>query len=319
MVDSKRPIVSVVMITYKHEAFISKAINGVLMQQCDFDLELIIADDCSPDKTSSVVESFKDHSNYNWINYIRHDSNKGMMGNFIWALEQASGKYIALCAGDDYWTDSLKLQKQVDFLEANEEYVCVGGKVKILDTRNETYKLQYGNQYFEYSESQVVPREAALDKVKLPYHTSTFLFVRSALNLPLFESLFKYSISGDVAMLNMLNAKGSIYYINDEFGVQHHNSGGITTTAEHKGMNFLWNRVYMWECISTIYNQEYLRTLAIGNKKYFKRIFTKKFLNIKLTDQISFYRNSKILHQDLVKVILVTLVQKVLIKLRLKR
>jgi glycosyltransferase involved in cell wall biosynthesis len=319
MVDSKRPVVSVVMITYMHEALIGEAIDGVLIQQCNFDVELIIADDCSPDKTRAVVESFKEHPNYKWINYIRHDSNKGMMGNFIWAVEQASSKYIALCEGDDYWTDPLKLQKQLDFMEANEEYVCVGGKVKILDTRNETNKLQYGAQYFEYSENQKISIEALLDKVKLPFHTSTYFFVRGALNLLLFESLFIFSISGDVPLLQMLNAKGSMYYINEEFGVQHHNSGGITRSAEHKGMNFLWNRVYMWEHISSLYNQEDLKILAIDNNKYFKRIFTRKLLNVNLTDQISFYKNTNILHRDLVKIILVTLVQKVLIKLRLKR
>lgn len=319
MGEAKNRIISVVMITYMHEFLIAEAIKGVLMQQCDFDIELIITDDCSPCDTRVIVESFKEHPNYKWVTYIRHDINKGMMDNLIWTLERVSGKYVALCEGDDYWKDPYKLQKQVDFLESNEDYVCVGGKVKIMDTRNVTNKLQYGNQYFEYSGSQEVPEEDILDKIKLPFHTSTFLFVRSVINLPLFESLFKYSISGDVPILNMLNAKGRIYYINDEFGVKNQNSGGITNMAEHKGINFLWNRVYMWEQISKPYNQVYLRNNAIENKKYFKRVFMKKFLNVNLPDQISFYRNTTILNQDLLIAILVTLYQKILLKLRMKR
>lgn len=123
----KKPLVSVVMITYAHENFIEQAINGVLMQECDFDVELIIANDYSPDKTDEVIKDIiKNHPKASWIKYIKHKQNIGMMPNFIFALKQAQGKYLALCEGDDYWTDPLKLQKQVDFLEEKEEYVICG-------------------------------------------------------------------------------------------------------------------------------------------------------------------------------------------------
>ena len=123
---NEEPIVTVVMITYGHEKYIHEAIKGVFMQQTDFPVELIIANDCSPDSTDEVVENLLSQAPENVnIKYTRHESNLGMMPNFIWALQQAKGKYIALCEGDDYWTDPLKLQKQVDFLEENKEYVLV--------------------------------------------------------------------------------------------------------------------------------------------------------------------------------------------------
>lgn len=115
--NEKRPLVSVVMITYNHEAFIKQAIEGVLMQEVTFDVELIIADDASPDETESIVQSFKGHPKYSWINYTRHRKNKGMVSNFIWALQQSQGKYIALCEGDDYWHHPLKLKFQFDLAE----------------------------------------------------------------------------------------------------------------------------------------------------------------------------------------------------------
>ena len=119
----ERVLVSVVMITYGHEKYIRQAIEGVLMQEGDFDLELVIANDCSPDNTDAVVQDvLSHHSNAHWIRYVRHEKNIGMMPNFIFALQQAKGKYVALCEGDDYWTDPHKLQKQVDFLEANSDY-----------------------------------------------------------------------------------------------------------------------------------------------------------------------------------------------------
>src|SRR5690554_5556553 len=114
--------VSVVMITYNHELYIKEAIEGVLMQECSFNVELIIADDNSPDKTEEIVlDIIKNHKHGYWISYVKHKKNKGMMPNFIWALKKATGQYIALCEGDDYWIDPLKLQKQVDFLEENED------------------------------------------------------------------------------------------------------------------------------------------------------------------------------------------------------
>lgn len=122
----KYPKVSVVTITYGHENYIIETIKGVLMQEYQGDIEFIIANDNSPDETDKVVKEFflqnSVPSNFE-MKYTNHPNNKGMMPNFIWALQQATGKYIALCEGDDYWIDANKLQKQVDFLEINEVYV----------------------------------------------------------------------------------------------------------------------------------------------------------------------------------------------------
>ena len=119
----ENPMVSVILTTYGHEAYIKEAISGVLIQICDFEVELIIANDCSPDHTDSVVQNIiNTEPKALWIKYINHKTNKGMMPNFLWALEQCKGKYIAFCDGDDYWTDPYKLQKQVDFLDNNLDY-----------------------------------------------------------------------------------------------------------------------------------------------------------------------------------------------------
>src|SRR5258706_16274760 len=99
------PIVSVCMITYAHEVFIAQAIHGVLQQETDFQIELIIAEDASPDNTEKIVAGIiKSHPKGNCIKYFRHPRNLGMRLNFIWALQKCSGKYVALCEGDDYWT-----------------------------------------------------------------------------------------------------------------------------------------------------------------------------------------------------------------------
>ena len=118
--------VSVLMLTYNHEKYIEEAINGVLMQECDFNVELIIADDNSPDNTETIVKNFiKNHPKKSWVKYTRHKVNRGIRENATWTLQQARGNYIAICEGDDYWIDPLKLKKQVDFLNNNPDYGLV--------------------------------------------------------------------------------------------------------------------------------------------------------------------------------------------------
>lgn len=120
----ENPVVSVCMITYNHEKFISEAIEGVLMQKTDFPIELIIGEDCSTDNTRKIVKEYE--KKYPEIIVAQYpQTNLGMIKNFASVLQSARGKYIALCEGDDYWTDPFKLQKQVDFLELNHDYGLV--------------------------------------------------------------------------------------------------------------------------------------------------------------------------------------------------
>jgi glycosyltransferase involved in cell wall biosynthesis len=120
-----RKKVSCHIITYNQKNFISQCIDGALMQQTDFSFELIIGDDNSTDGTREIlIEYQKKHPEIIQLN-LRAERGKGIPGkeNFVSTLAMCKGEYITLCDGDDYWTDPLKLQKQVDFLEANPEYV----------------------------------------------------------------------------------------------------------------------------------------------------------------------------------------------------
>ena len=117
---SASPAVSVCMITYNHERFIAQAIEGALMQRTDFAVELVIGEDCSTDGTRAIVRDYG--ARYpDRIRLLLLERNLGAMPNFIATLSACRGQYIALCEGDDYWTDPCKLQKQMDFLNAHRE------------------------------------------------------------------------------------------------------------------------------------------------------------------------------------------------------
>ena len=207
----ERVLVSVVMITYGHEKYIRQAIEGVLMQEGDFDLELVIANDCSPDNTDAVVQDvLSHHSNAHWIRYVRHEKNIGMMPNFIFALQQAKGNYIALCDGDDYWTDPYKLQKQVDFLETNPDYVLCFHKVKILKPKGELVEDFITKVPENYEAQETFARLGNY------IHTPSVVY-RNILRK--FPEEFEMSPIGDYFLYMMLAEHGKFKYMDEEMAV----------------------------------------------------------------------------------------------------
>src|SRR3972149_8846841 len=121
--DSK-PLVSVCCITYNHEAYIRNSIEGFLMQITTFPIEIIIHDDASIDNTSDIIREYeiKYPEIIKAIYQTENQWSKGIKPSPTYVWPRARGKYIALCEGDDYWTDPHKLQKQVDFMENHQEY-----------------------------------------------------------------------------------------------------------------------------------------------------------------------------------------------------
>jgi len=112
------------MMTYNHEKYISQAIDGVLMQKATFRYQIVLGEDCSTDNTRKIVLKYA-QQNPDKFKLILHNKNVGAIANQIAVLNSCTGKYIAMCEGDDYWTDPYKLQRQVDFLEKNKDFVLV--------------------------------------------------------------------------------------------------------------------------------------------------------------------------------------------------
>lgn len=119
-----KPLLSISCITYNHEKYIKDCLEGFLKQNTDFETEILIHDDASTDNTQSIIKKYQnDYPEI--IKPILQTENQYSIGqrgiSIKFNVPRAQGKYIALCEGDDYWTDPLKLQKQVDFLEAHPE------------------------------------------------------------------------------------------------------------------------------------------------------------------------------------------------------
>ena len=119
------PLVSICCLAYNHEKLISDALNGFLMQEAAFPYEIVVHDDASTDSTPDIIRQYQ-RNNPGLIRAIFQTENQlsktGIYPFVTHLYPTARGKYIADCDGDDYWTDPLKLQRQVDFLEANPGY-----------------------------------------------------------------------------------------------------------------------------------------------------------------------------------------------------
>lgn len=111
------PKVSVIIPCYNFEKYIAECIDGALMQETDFDYEIIVGDDCSTDSSYEIIKSYGHR-----IRHFRNNKNLGAPRNMNRMMSMARGEYIAHIDGDDFFTDPKKLQKQADFLDANPDY-----------------------------------------------------------------------------------------------------------------------------------------------------------------------------------------------------
>lgn len=115
--------VSACIIVYNHEKYIRDCLEGALSQQVNGDYEIVISEDRSTDNTRQIVEEYQ-RKYPDKIKLFLNEKNLGLIGNWVKSMQRCQGEYLAICEGDDYWTDPYKLQKQIDFLDSNPDY-CI--------------------------------------------------------------------------------------------------------------------------------------------------------------------------------------------------
>jgi glycosyltransferase involved in cell wall biosynthesis len=126
------PLVSIIVLTYNQEQYISKCLDSIINQQTSFPFQVIVSDDASSDQTSSIITTYK--NKFPDIVIININlQNQGIVANYLMALSSCTGKYICLLGGDDFWIDKNKIQSQVDFLEMNTDFGMAYTNYKIVD------------------------------------------------------------------------------------------------------------------------------------------------------------------------------------------
>ena len=211
--------VSACIITYNHENYIRECLEGAINQIIDYDYEIVISDDKSSDNTLQICLDYA--SKYpNLIRILPSESNLGMIGNWIKSISNCKGEYIALCEGDDYWTDPLKLQKQVDFLEANPDYSMTFSNFSISDEQGNVIK-KYG---WEPGPKIINLKTILLNRTP---QTLTVVFKSEYID-EITKKSSNYPIrNGDVVLFSLLAKYGSVYYFDEILGNYRQSSNGI--------------------------------------------------------------------------------------------
>ncbi len=155
LVHQIQPKVSVSLLTYNHGPFITQALDSILLQQVNFEYEIVIGEDCSQDNTREIVLSYqKNNPDKIRIFLSKKPLNDGKSGrlNFVRNLKACRGEYVALLDGDDYWTAPHKLQKQVDFLDDNPRYaICFHDAIRLYENGSQRPWLYPGGKKEVYS------------------------------------------------------------------------------------------------------------------------------------------------------------------------
>ena len=258
-------IVTVVCLAYNHGKYIRRALDGFVNQKTDFNYQVIVHDDASPDNTAEIiaeyVEKYPDIIKPIYQTENQYSKKEGIINSFI--LPMIQGRYVALCEGDDYWTDKKKLQKQVDALEANSDcYFCVHKVSEVYENENNT-------GYFYPSldiETGLIQPNDFLNYCKVyPFHTSCYFFrVQEYLeyhrNSPEFVKLCPV---GDEAYLLYFGQLGNVYYINEEM------------SCYRRGAESSWSKNHHYNITSenSIRHQEKMYHTIVAFDKYTNYVF----------------------------------------------
>lgn len=226
----QKPLVSIICLVYNHENFVRDALDGFIMQKVNFPFEVIIHDDASTDNSSQIIREYE-RKYPDIIKPIYQTENqyfkeRGRVTKIVYGA--AKGKYIALCEGDDYWTDPLKLQKQVDFLEQNPDHIlCVGGfKNYNVNTGDYGETIKYiDNKKMNYS----FRLEDTLGFWMTKTLTALFRNDRQVLN----QSM-KYGYGRDVHLFYHLLKLGKGYYFTNILGVYRMHDEGVHSLQQKR-------------------------------------------------------------------------------------
>lgn len=212
------------MIAFNHAEFIAQAIESVLAQIAPFPFELVIGEDCSNDDTVKIIETLS-KNNPQIIRARFNSPNLGMLPNFLMTLSECRGKYVAMLEGDDYWSDTAKIARQVRFLEENHSYAMCFHPVQVLENGKITNHDRF---------TRPVPETTTIrDLARGNYiHTCSVMYRRESLqDLP--ENFMQSSV-GDY-YLHMLSARnGLIGRLPQCMSVYRVHSGGVWSA--HRGI-----------------------------------------------------------------------------------
>lgn len=245
MFDNKELIVTIRCLAYNHEPYIRQCLEGFVMQKTNFRFEAIVHDDASTDGTAAIIleyaEKYPDIIKPIIETENQYSKRDGSLRRIMNA--HMHGKYIAICEGDDYWTDPYKLQKQVDLLEKNLDCsFCCGGYVQVQNGVEDILKIEKrGNlSFFKFDFNDWSNRWFTMPLTtiyrRIEYFDEIFRFIN------------KYKYFRDVHMYYHLFQIGKGIYLSENLAVHIHHLGGVASMQPShvlsRNANNVWTELY---------------------------------------------------------------------------
>lgn len=259
-------VVSVLLIVYNHEKYLRQAIDSILMQEVDFQYEIIVGDDVSTDTSRNIILEYKKkHPNLFVLNFQKY--NVGGTKNIYDTCMKARGKYLAFLEGDDYWIDNKKLQKTVDFLEVNKKYIGVSHIIEARDLEG-NYLSKYPNS------NELIGKDATAELFLKGVYFSAVATVFKNIFLDKTEDysiIYKAHKSvGDLTFCLLLLDKGKIKVLNETMSVyRYRNVKGESNYNSIKNAVEKYNdHIYILDYLDNHFNRKYNFT-----NEYIRRTF----------------------------------------------
>lgn len=282
---SRFPLVSVFVQTYQQVNYIEQCLNGLLSQKVNFEYEILLGDDYSSDGTREICKEYAQRYPDKIRLFLHHRENNIRIGNgpsgrfvFLNNLFSARGKYIAICEGDDYWTDPYKLQKQVDFLEANPEYVISFTNLNLYNHDLNEYAPAYSN-----TAQNIASWARVFDKPPVSFdiellakgnfiHTPTVVFRASELGEKIPDLLTKVTIGDWPLYMYLLRNGGRVHFLDECTAIYRVSDTGIfsKTSVTKK----LWMSMGQYPYLI---NSGYFSDTIIA---FWKEVLRKRFENL---------------------------------------
>ena len=266
------PKLSIIVPTYNHGKFIAQMLQGALNQKTNFDFDIIIGDDASKDDNTLIISKYA-QKYPDKIKAFLHPKNLGPSeprelggkNNVGFLFSQAKSEYIALCEGDDYWTDPLKLQKQVDFLDKNMDYSLCHHQMEVIhEDGSPVHLFNHDNQ-----QDTSTIRELLADKIWFLGTASTVF--RNVFTNGMPDWWWK-TASGDLGIFIEVVRYGKIKYLPETMGIYRKHLGGMTNIHTSQNRFFLQNRMEMFQNLDKYLGFQYSEIIAETVLKYKKEL-----------------------------------------------